>query len=227
MNICLRGVALLGCLLVSACGSKTQSPAAPSAPSPTAPAGVTLQSVRLGPTGGLPRWWAPGATNQTIATGTFSDGTTQNITTSCTDWQSDNAFVLTINNAGLMTAHNSGSATITTTCQGVFARGLVPLNVMPATPWTRSGRGGTFLIVEVPLYVSRLRITARSDGRDAAAFVVNVEGQPAVQQRPLPRNVPYDATHPVVFRGVCSTNFICVEIYDSGNTTAWTLTEVR
>ena len=85
MNLCLRGATLLVCLVVSACGSKTSSPAAPSTPTTTAPAGPTLQSVGLQPTGVPPRWYAPGATNQTVAIGTFSDGTRQSITTSCTD----------------------------------------------------------------------------------------------------------------------------------------------
>ena len=176
MNHCFRGTALLVCLVVSACGSKTPSPAAPSTtPTTTAPAGPTLQSVTLGPTGVPPRWYTPGATNQTVASGTFSDGTRQNVTTSCTDWQSDNTSVLTINNEGLLTAHNSGSATVTTTCQGVFARGLVPLNVMPTTMWTRSGMGATSF-VEVPLYVGRLRITGQSNGRDITHFAVLAEG---------------------------------------------------
>lgn len=224
MNHCFRGTALLVCLVASACGGKTPSPAAPSTPATTAPAGPTLQSVNLGPTGVPPRWYAPGATNQTVATGTFSDGTRQNITTSCTDWQSDNTFVLTINNEGLLTAHNSGSATITTTCQGVFARGLVPLNVMPTTLWTRSGMGATSS-VEVPLYVGRLRITGLSKGRDTTYFAVVADGLLLFEQN-LQRNVPYDGTHAVRPRTTAST-FISVHVFDTRNTTAWTLTEVR
>jgi hypothetical protein len=225
MNHYFRGTALLVCLVVSGCGSsKTPNPAAPSTPTPTAPAGPTLQTVTLGPTGAPPRWYAPGVTNQTVATGTFSDGTRQNITTSCTDWQSDNTFVLTINNEGLLTAHNSGSATVTTTCQGVFARGLVPLNVMPTTLWTRSGTGAT-PFVEVPLYVGRLRITGLSNGRDTTHFAALADGLLLFAQN-LQRNVPYSGTH-AVRPGTTSSTFISVQVVDTRNTTAWTLTEVR
>ena len=121
--------------------------------------------------------------------------TRQNITTSCTDWQSDNTFVLTINNEGLLTAHNSGSATVTTTCQGVFARGLVPLSVMPTTLWTRSGMGAA-PFVEVPLYVGRLRITGQSNGRDITHFAALADGFLLFGQN-LQRNVPYAGTHVV------------------------------
>jgi hypothetical protein len=225
MNLCLRGVTLLVCLVVSACGSsKSSNPPAPSTPTTPTPAGPTLQSVSLQPTGAPPRFYAPGATNQTVAVGTFSDGTRQNITTSCTDWQSDNTFVLTINNEGLLTALNSGSATITTTCQGVFARGLVPLNVMPTTLWTRSGTGSV-PFVEVPLYVGRLRITGQSNGRNPTRFAVLADGLLLFEQTLQPK-VPYAGTH--VVRPVSTAGtFISVQVYDGGNTTAWTLTEVR
>lgn len=222
MNICLRLVTLLVCLLVSACGSNTTSPAAPSTPTTTTPAGPTLQSVTLHPTGAPPRFYAPGATNQTVAMGTFSDGTRHDITTLCIDWQSDNTFVLTINNEGLLTVHNSGSATITTTCQGVFARGLVPLNVMPAAVWTRSGTGA-LSFVEVPLYVQRLRITGQSN--EFTHFAVLADGLLLFGQN-LQRNVSYAATH-VVRPSTTASTFISVQVVDTRKTTAWTLTEVR
>lgn len=224
MNMCLGGTALLVCLVaVSACGSKTSGPSAPSTPTTTPePPAPTLQSVALQPTGVPPRWYAPGSTNQTVAIGTFSDGNRQNITTSCTDWQSDNTSVLTINGEGLLTAHNSGTATITTTCQGVFARGLVPLNVMPATLWTRSGTGPRSFI-EAPLYVSRLRVTGQSTG--PTHFAVLADGLLLFGQD-LQRNVPYAATH-VVRPASTSSTFISVQVVDTRNATAWTLTEVR
>ena len=101
--------------------------------------------------------------------------------------------MLTINNEGLLTAHNSGSATITTTCQGVFARGLVPLNVMPTTLWTRSGMGATSF-VEVPLYVGRLRVTGQSNG--PTHFAVLADGFLLFGQD-LQRNAPYTGIHVV------------------------------
>ena len=225
MNLCLRGVTLIACVVVSACGSRNNpSPAAPS--TTVTPAGPTLQSVALRPTGVPPRWYTSGATNQTLAIGMFSDGTSQDITTSCTDWESDNTFVLTITNEGLLTARNSGSATITTTCQGVSARGLVRLDVMPTTLWTRSGTGAA-AFVEVPLYVGRLRITGLSSG--PTHFAVLADGLLLFGQNLL-RNVPHTGTYvvrPVVIPPNPPGNFISVQVVDTRNTTAWTLTEVR
>jgi len=231
MNLFVRAVTLLVCLAVSACvgrssSSENPNPAAPTPP-PATPAGPTLQSVTLGPTGIPPRFYATGGTNQTIATGVFSDGTRQNITTSCTDWQSDNTSVLTIDNEGVITARNNGSATITATCQGVFARGLATLSVMPTTLWTWSGTG--FQIVEMPLYVGRLRITGQSKVPVGHTFQVTADGLTVVNHI-LGPNARYDGIHPVRSNppppGIPPSNFISVWVA-TGMTTTWTLTEVR
>jgi len=117
---------------ISACGSKSSpSPSTPSAPSTPAPVTPTLQSVTL--SGSAAAMRAKGETSQTTATGTLSNGASQNVTSTCVNWQSDNVSVLTINSAGLVTAQGSGSSTITTTCQSVFARGLVTLALGPRT----------------------------------------------------------------------------------------------
>jgi hypothetical protein len=60
----------------------------------------------------------------------------------CSNWQSANVGVLTINSGGLVTAQGSGASTITTTCQvvadhppevtfPVFASRLVTLTLGP------------------------------------------------------------------------------------------------
>ncbi|MGD0417459.1 MAG: choice-of-anchor D domain-containing protein [Terriglobales bacterium] len=51
---------------------------------------------------------------QFTATGTYSDGTTQNLTSTAT-WSSSNTAVATINSSGLATSVGAGSATITAT----------------------------------------------------------------------------------------------------------------
>jgi uncharacterized protein YjdB len=65
-----------------------------------------------------------GSTQQFVATGSFSDGTTQDITLT-THWSSSSASVATIANApsvaGLATAHGSGTATI-----GANSGGITP-----------------------------------------------------------------------------------------------------
>jgi len=70
---------------------------------------------------------APGAAVQMIATGILVNGTTQDVTASCTNWQSDNTTILSVTSGGMLTAQStSGAATITTTCGGVSARGSCP-----------------------------------------------------------------------------------------------------
>ncbi len=228
MNLGLRGVALLVCLVVSACGSSKSSDPAPTPTTPTpvtpTPAGPTLQSIEFRAPTAAPRFFAAGSTRQILAIGVFSDGSRQDITASCTGWQSDNTFVLTINSEGLTTIHNSGSATITTTCQGVFAAQLVTRDVIPTALWTWSGRGA-IQSVEVPLYVPRLRITGRSNGRVPTDFATLADGF-LLFRVALPPNVSYDNTYVVRARSISST-FISVQVSDSQNTTAWTLTEVR
>jgi trimeric autotransporter adhesin len=72
--------------------------------------GATLSSIAL-TTSGNP-FTAPGGTVQYIATGTYSDGTTQNVTLLAT-WTSSDNTVATINQNGFATGQGAGSATIT------------------------------------------------------------------------------------------------------------------
>lgn len=85
-----------------------------------------------------------GKTQQFTATGTFSDGTSQNLTTAAT-WSSSDTAVATINNAGLATAAAAGSTAITaasgnikgstilTVASAPGAAGPIERNVMPVT----------------------------------------------------------------------------------------------
>lgn len=129
---------LMFCLLVlavavSGCGGGSKSDAA------VAP--KVLNSITVTPS-------APtletGKTQQFTATGTFSDGTTQALTSSVT-WTSANAAVATITSAGLATTVGAGSTTITATSAGIQgstaltvsapapAPEIQVLNVMPVT----------------------------------------------------------------------------------------------
>src|SRR5208337_3958577 len=88
---------------------------------------------------------APKTTEQFTATGTFSDNSTQDITTSVT-WSSSNASVATISNAagsnGQVTSVAAGTATITaasglisgTTTLTVSSATLLSIAVTPANP---------------------------------------------------------------------------------------------
>jgi len=202
--------------LCVACGSKG-NPAAPPPPTTTTPPppAVTLQSVSLAAT--LSQLDRAGATAQVTATGTFSNGSTSDVTSTCGGWASDNPSVLTVSGGGLMTARGSGASTVTTTCQGVFARGLVTLNLIPAQLWVYNGVGDTAF--DMPSYVRRLRIRGVWSGRGTSNFVVRIGGRLVVNE--ILRQQPGG-----IFDGTYAVTPGLVEITLSSQV-AWTLTEVR
>jgi sugar lactone lactonase YvrE len=89
---------------------------------------------------------AKGKTQQFTATGTFSDNSTQNLTSTAT-WASATTSVATINAAGLATAVNTGTSTISATQTGisgstvltVTAPVLASIAVTPANPSIAKG----------------------------------------------------------------------------------------
>jgi hypothetical protein len=62
----------------------------------------------------------PGTSSQFVATATFSDQTTSDVTAS-SDWKTSNATVFTISTPGLVTAVGAGEGLITVSYQGRFA----------------------------------------------------------------------------------------------------------
>jgi trimeric autotransporter adhesin len=92
---------------------------------------ATLVSIAITPTN--PNI-AKGTGKQFTATGTYSDGTTQNLTTTAT-WNSSSSGIATISNAagsqGLATSAATGSTTITATLGSIS--GSTTLTVTPAT----------------------------------------------------------------------------------------------
>jgi hypothetical protein len=89
---------------------------------------VTLQSITLASTGSITQLTI-GATNQLIATGQYSDGSTQNLTTSITSWTSSNNSYATIGSGGLVTGVAVGSPTFTGTYSGVTSSAF-PLQIV-------------------------------------------------------------------------------------------------
>ncbi|WP_310597746.1 beta strand repeat-containing protein [Aeromonas aquatica] len=90
----------------------------------TATLSVTVTNATLN-AGGLaistpPLSLAAGQSSQLAANGTYSDGTTINVTANV-QWSSDNPAVATVSQAGLITAVNPGIATITGTLDGQTA----------------------------------------------------------------------------------------------------------
>jgi trimeric autotransporter adhesin len=88
---------------------------------------ATLESIAVTPPNPST---AKGSTVQFTATGTYSDSTTQDLTSQVT-WASDTATVASISNAGLATAVDVGSTSISATLSGVTGSTL--LTVTAAT----------------------------------------------------------------------------------------------
>jgi hypothetical protein len=92
-----------------------------------------------------------GATTQLAATGTYSDATTQDLTSSAT-WSSSNSAIATVSTAGLLTFVAAGTATITATSGSVSGTDSVTVqapsisavsnsNPLPLTPLSISTTG--------------------------------------------------------------------------------------
>ncbi len=89
---------------------------------------TTLTAIAIAPTDPS---LAVNATQQLTATGSYSNGTTANITASVT-WSSSNTAVAAVSTGGLATGASAGSTTITATTAGVS--GTNTLTVTSATP---------------------------------------------------------------------------------------------
>lgn len=99
---------------------------------------ATLQSIQITPAN---PFLAKGTTRQLTATGTYSDRTTQNLTTQVS-WGTSPAGIATVSTAGLATAGAQGVTTVSATMGGVTgtttltvtAAALQSIQVTPATP---------------------------------------------------------------------------------------------
>lgn len=84
---------------------------------------------------------AQGLTKQFAATGTYSDGTTQNITTQVT-WSSATISVATILSSGLSTGVSAGTSIITATKTAISGSTTLTV-VIPGANWVQSTSGTT------------------------------------------------------------------------------------
>ncbi len=121
LHVCL--FAALG----SGCGSPAGEPSPGESIARTSSdlSGVTLKAIAVNPS---PTTLFAGATESLNATGFYTDGSTQNITDTAT-WTSSNASVATVSAAGVVTAVNHGSASITAQSGTVKAKATVTVSV--------------------------------------------------------------------------------------------------
>ena len=137
-----------------------------------------------------------GSTAQFLATGMYSDNSTQMLTTSVT-WSSANAAVATISNAvgtnGLATANASGSTAISATLNGVTSP-AVTLTVTPAaTPQY------VYVVNESDSSISQFTI-----GADGTLTPV---GAP-LETGPIPISLVFDATRQYAYVASSVTNLV-------------------
>jgi uncharacterized protein YjdB len=133
---------------------------------------------------------AQGTTQQYTATGTFSDASTQNLTTSVT-WSSSNTTVATISNTagtqGLATGNTAGTTTITATSGSVSGTAylnvtnatLVSIAVTPANPSVGVGATKQFIATGTYSDSSQQNITSSvtwSSSNTGIATISNVAG---------------------------------------------------
>ena len=90
---------------------------------------ASLVSIAITPSS--PAAFANGTTQQFTATGTYSDGTTQNLS-SMVSWTSSNTAVVIVDTNGLATGNGVGSASLTATYQGQTAT-TTNFQITPAT----------------------------------------------------------------------------------------------
>jgi uncharacterized protein YjdB len=98
-------------------------------PSPGTKSGLTLTSIAVAPANPSV---ATKATEQFTATGTYSDGSTANITSSAT-WTSSNAAVASINTSGVATGIAAGTVNISASLSGMNASTKLTVNAAPVT----------------------------------------------------------------------------------------------
>jgi hypothetical protein len=107
---------------MAACGSKT-----------TTATTTTLSSIAVTPAS--PTSLVVGSTQQFIATGTYSDGSTMDISSQVT-WASDTTGTATISSTGLATGVAAGTANITATLDGITNPAVSLAVVAPASTTT-------------------------------------------------------------------------------------------
>jgi uncharacterized protein YjdB len=125
----------------------------------------SLQSIAVASSGSLTI--AIGGTQQLTATGTYSDSSTKDLTSSLT-WSSDNTAAATVSSSGLVTAVAQGSADIIATSGTVHGQATV---TVPAATRSYSGTAsvGDFLTISISQSQNTITYTDTSNGATGTA----------------------------------------------------------
>jgi uncharacterized protein YjdB len=142
---------------------------------------------------------AKGSTQQLVATGTFSDSTAQDLTSSVL-WTASPATI-TVNSTGSVTATANGTATVTATSGSVSASdtitvsgsSLVSIAVLPSNPAVINGKSKQLTAMATYSDASTQDITASASWSTSSPSVVNVSGSGLVTAQ-APGTAPVKAT---------------------------------
>jgi len=129
---------------IASCGSKTTTT--------TTATTTTLSSIAVTPAS--PASLVVGSTQQFIATGTYSDGSTVDISSQVT-WASDTTTIATISSTGLATGVAAGTANIRATLDGITNPSIslnvvAPASTTTTTPTTTSAATLSSIVVAPP-----------------------------------------------------------------------------
>ncbi len=167
-------VVFLPLALASALSCGGKSPTSPTtstkppseSPTPTVPSSVTLTGQFS-----FPR---SGDTSQLKASATYADGSSRDVTSTCT-WQSNNAAIVTISQTGLMTARSAGTTYVTATYNGKTDGSLVAVRALDLpgeSPLEPARLAGSWRNVD-PAAPGIVQVDIRADN---GAFVVRPWG---------------------------------------------------
>ena len=110
-----------------------------------------------------------GSTQPFTATGTYSNGSTQNLTSQVA-WASSSTSVATINSAGLATAVNAGSTTISATLGTVIGSTTLTVQTTPLTITTTSLPGGNLNVAYTATLAASGGVTPYTWSLDSGAL---------------------------------------------------------
>jgi Bacterial Ig-like domain (group 2) len=141
----------------------------------------TLTSLAVAPTSAT---IVQGTTQQISATGTFDDGSTQNLTGSAT-WTSSATAVATVSNGGLVTAASSisnppGTAIITATSGTLTATSTITVNTGPLTAITISTTTPNPAAGQTVVFTALGTFTGSAQQQDITALVTWTSSNTAV-----------------------------------------------
>ncbi len=121
-------------------GSTTSSPSTITVSTGASPSAPTLTSLSVTPTSSH---LAAGTTVQLMVTGTYSDGSTQNLSSTAT-WTSQSTSIATVSNTGLVTAVAPGMANITAQVGSISGSSVINVSSATLVSVAISPSGATF-----------------------------------------------------------------------------------